>query len=190
MLQIAANIAGGGSTSSTPRVALVPSVLLAVGPVVSIVLIVGLIVLLRSDRRGTDGWLAADFDLPRVPADHRRQGLLPGWTRSAAPGRRCRAGAGLVARGRRGRRAGGRVDPLLGGQHDAADAAGRSSRWEPCSRSRPGPIRIWRPRGMAGVRRSAAGRGDHSRGAARRHHRVGSELSAGGGARCAPPRTE
>jgi len=61
MLQIAANIAGGGSTSSTPRVALVPSVLLAVGPVVSIVLIVGLIVLLRSDRRGTDGWLAAGF---------------------------------------------------------------------------------------------------------------------------------
>jgi hypothetical protein len=36
-------------------------VLLAVGPVVSIVLIVGLIVLLRSDRRGTDGWLAAGF---------------------------------------------------------------------------------------------------------------------------------
>jgi Dolichyl-phosphate-mannose-protein mannosyltransferase len=61
MLQVAANIAAGGSTSSTPRVALVPSVLLAVGPVVSIVLIVGLIVLLRSDRRGTDGWLAAGF---------------------------------------------------------------------------------------------------------------------------------
>ena len=31
------------------------------GSVVSIVLIVGLIVLLRSDRRGTDGWLAAGF---------------------------------------------------------------------------------------------------------------------------------
>ena len=61
MLQVAANIAGGGSTSSTPRLALVPSVLLAVGPVVSIVLIVGLIVLLRSDRRATDGWLAAGF---------------------------------------------------------------------------------------------------------------------------------
>jgi 4-amino-4-deoxy-L-arabinose transferase-like glycosyltransferase len=61
MLQVAANIAGGGSTSSTPRLALVPSVLLAVGPVVSIVLIVGLVVLLRSDRRGTDGWLAAGF---------------------------------------------------------------------------------------------------------------------------------
>jgi 4-amino-4-deoxy-L-arabinose transferase-like glycosyltransferase len=61
MLQVAANIAGGGSTSSTPRLALVPSVLLAVGPVLSIVLIVGLAVLLRSDRRGTDGWLAAGF---------------------------------------------------------------------------------------------------------------------------------
>ncbi len=61
MLQVAANIAAGGSTSSTPRLALVPSVLLAVGPVISIVLIVGLVVLLRSDRRGTDGWLAAGF---------------------------------------------------------------------------------------------------------------------------------
>jgi hypothetical protein len=61
MLQVAANIAGGGSTSSTPRLALVPSVLLAVGPVLSIVLIVGLVVLLRSDRRGTDGWLVAGF---------------------------------------------------------------------------------------------------------------------------------
>jgi Dolichyl-phosphate-mannose-protein mannosyltransferase len=61
ILQVAANIAGGGSTSSTPRLALVPSVLLAVGPVLSIVLIVGLVVLLRSDRRGTDGWLAAGF---------------------------------------------------------------------------------------------------------------------------------
>ena len=61
MLQVAANIAGGGSTSSTSRLALVPSVMLAVGPVVSIVLIVGLVALLRSERRGTDGWLAAGF---------------------------------------------------------------------------------------------------------------------------------
>ena len=61
MLQVAANIAAGGSTSSTPRLALVPSVLLVVGPVLSIVLIVGLVVLWRSDRRGTDGWLAAGF---------------------------------------------------------------------------------------------------------------------------------
>lgn len=61
MLQVAANIASGGSTSSTARAALVPSILLIVGPVVSIALIVGLIVLLRSVRRGTDGWLAAGF---------------------------------------------------------------------------------------------------------------------------------
>jgi hypothetical protein len=61
MLQVAANIAAGGSTSSTSRLALVPSVMLAVGPVLSIVLIVGLVALLRSERRGTDGWLAAGF---------------------------------------------------------------------------------------------------------------------------------
>ena len=59
---VAANIATGGSTSSTPRAALLPSVLLAVGPVVFIVLIVGLIVLLRTrERRSVDGWLAAGF---------------------------------------------------------------------------------------------------------------------------------
>ena len=59
---VAANIASGGSTSSTPRAALLPSVLLDVGPIVSIVLIVGLIVLLRTrERRTVDGWLAAGF---------------------------------------------------------------------------------------------------------------------------------
>ena len=59
---VAANIAAGGSTSSRPRGALLPSVLLAVGPVVFIVLIVGLIVLLRTgERRSVDGWLAAGF---------------------------------------------------------------------------------------------------------------------------------
>jgi hypothetical protein len=61
MLQVAANIAGGGSTSSTSRLALLPTVLLDVGPIVSIVLVVGLVVLLRSPRRGTDGWLAVGF---------------------------------------------------------------------------------------------------------------------------------
>jgi hypothetical protein len=61
MLQVAGNIAAGGSTSSTSRAALVPSVLLDVGPVISIVLIVGLVVLLRSKRRRVDGWLAAGF---------------------------------------------------------------------------------------------------------------------------------
>jgi hypothetical protein len=44
MAFVAANIASGRSTSSTPRAALLPTVLLGVGPVVSIVLIVGLIV--------------------------------------------------------------------------------------------------------------------------------------------------
>jgi hypothetical protein len=59
---VAANIAAGGSTSSTPRAALLPSVLLDVGPVVSIVLIVGLVALLRTrERRSVDGWLAAGF---------------------------------------------------------------------------------------------------------------------------------
>ena len=61
MLQVAANIAGGGSTSSTSRVALLPTVALVVGPLVSIVLVVGLVVLLRRGRRGTDGWVAAGF---------------------------------------------------------------------------------------------------------------------------------
>ncbi len=61
MLEVAGNIAGGGSTSSSSRLALIPSVLLDVGPVVSVVLVVGLIVLLRSDRRGIEGWPAAGF---------------------------------------------------------------------------------------------------------------------------------
>jgi Dolichyl-phosphate-mannose-protein mannosyltransferase len=61
MAYVAVNIASGGSTSSTPRVALVPSVLLAVGPVICIVLIVGLVVLLQKQRRSVDGWLAVGF---------------------------------------------------------------------------------------------------------------------------------
>ena len=46
MAFVAANIASGRSTSSTPRASLLPTVLLGVGPVVGIVLIVGLVVLL------------------------------------------------------------------------------------------------------------------------------------------------
>ena len=62
MAAVATNIASGGSTSSTSRVALLPSVLLGVGPVVSIVLVAGLVVLLRTKgRRSLDGWLAASF---------------------------------------------------------------------------------------------------------------------------------
>ena len=171
MLQIAANIAGGGSTSSTPRVALVPSVLLAVGPVVSIVLIVGLIVLLRSDRRGTDGWLAAGFLIFIAFLLITGGILLPGWTRSGGVGRRCRAGAGLgVPRAAVAAGVGGRVDPHLGGQHDAADAAGGSSRWTRVHDRDRAQSGSGGRGGMAGVRRSGrGGRGEHSRGAARRH---------------------
>ena len=119
MLQIAANIAGGGSTSSTPRVALRAERvagcgsggehrvdrwsdrLVAIGP--------------QGHGRVAGGGI---LDLHRVPADHRRQGLLPGWTRSGGVGRRCRAGAGLgVPRAAVAPGAGGRVDPLLRGQH-------------------------------------------------------------------------
>ena len=59
---VARNIVSGGSTSSTSRVTLLPSVLLDVGPVVSIVLVAGLVVLLRTrKRRSVDGWLAVGF---------------------------------------------------------------------------------------------------------------------------------
>jgi Dolichyl-phosphate-mannose-protein mannosyltransferase len=62
MLRVAANIAGGGSTSSTPRPLLVPITLLDIGPVASIVFVVGLVMLLRTRaRRGVDGWAAAGF---------------------------------------------------------------------------------------------------------------------------------
>jgi hypothetical protein len=130
------------------------------------------------------------LDLHRVPADHRRQGLIPGWTRSGGVGRRGRAGAGLgVPRAAVAAGAGGRVDPLLGGQHDAADAAGGSSRWTRVHDRDRAQSGSGGRDGMAGVRRSGrGGRVEHSRSAARGHHRVGSELSAGGGARCAPAR--
>ena len=39
------------------------SILLDIGPVISIVFVVGLVVLLRRDRRHQDGWLAAGFGL-------------------------------------------------------------------------------------------------------------------------------
>lgn len=61
MLQIAANIAGGGSTSSTSRAVLIPTILLDIGPVISIVFVIGLVALLRRDRRHLDGWVAAGF---------------------------------------------------------------------------------------------------------------------------------
>lgn len=58
MRVIAANIASGGSTSSNSRATLLPIILLDVGPVVSAVLVVGLVRLLRRSLRRTDGWLA------------------------------------------------------------------------------------------------------------------------------------
>ncbi len=63
MLGVAANIAGGGSTSSTSRAMLIPSILLDIGPVISVVFVVGLVVLLGRDRRHRDGWLAAGFGI-------------------------------------------------------------------------------------------------------------------------------
>ncbi|HEY0813160.1 MAG TPA: glycosyltransferase family 39 protein [Pseudonocardia sp.] len=61
MAGVAATISGGGSTSSTPRLLLVPITLLDIGPVVSIVFVVGLVGLLRRARRGVDGWVAVGF---------------------------------------------------------------------------------------------------------------------------------
>lgn len=58
MRVIAANIASGGSTSSNSRATLLPIILLDIGPVVSAVLVVGLVRLLRRSLRRTDGWLA------------------------------------------------------------------------------------------------------------------------------------
>jgi 4-amino-4-deoxy-L-arabinose transferase-like glycosyltransferase len=62
MALVAANIASGGSTSSTSRAALLPTILLGVGPVVGIVFVVGLVALLRTKQRRTvDGWIATGF---------------------------------------------------------------------------------------------------------------------------------
>lgn len=63
MLGVAASIAAGGSTSSTPRALLVPTILLEVGPPVAVVLLVGVVVLLRRPLRSRHGWLAAGFVL-------------------------------------------------------------------------------------------------------------------------------
>ena len=62
MAAIAAGIAGGASTSSTPRAALLPTMLLEIGPIVGVVLIVGVVRALRAPlRRDGLGWLAAGF---------------------------------------------------------------------------------------------------------------------------------
>src|SRR4029453_6402885 len=98
MLQVAANIAAGGSTSWTPPVSLVPGVLFAVGRVVGGV---------SCGENRADCWadrvvaigppgnrcvVSGGFlDLCRVPADHRRQGVLSSRTCSGVVGRRGRA---------------------------------------------------------------------------------------------------
>ncbi|HEY9292928.1 MAG TPA: glycosyltransferase family 39 protein [Microlunatus sp.] len=61
MREIAGNIAGGGSTSSSDRISLIPSILLMTGPIISVVLVVGLVWLLRAGRRREIGWIAAGY---------------------------------------------------------------------------------------------------------------------------------
>ena len=61
MRVIAANIAGGGSASSSDRIALVPNLLLMVGPVISVVMVTGVVWLCRSPRRERLGWVAIGF---------------------------------------------------------------------------------------------------------------------------------
>ncbi|MEO9138187.1 MAG: glycosyltransferase family 39 protein [Jatrophihabitans sp.] len=61
-LTIAADIAKGGSGSSTPRAALIPVTVLEIGPIMVIVLIIGTVALLRVPWRANRyGWLAAAF---------------------------------------------------------------------------------------------------------------------------------
>lgn len=61
-LAIAANIAGGGSASSTSRSSLIPVTALQIGPIMCVVLIVGVVRLLREPfRTARYGWLAAGF---------------------------------------------------------------------------------------------------------------------------------
>lgn len=61
-LTIAADIANGGSGSSTPRASLIPVTALEIGPIMCIVLIIGVARLLRVPwRTNRYGWLAAGF---------------------------------------------------------------------------------------------------------------------------------
>ncbi|MBO0810651.1 MAG: glycosyltransferase family 39 protein, partial [Microlunatus sp.] len=61
MRSIASNIAAGGSTSSTARIAVLPSQLLIIGPIICVVLITGVVWLWRSDRRRRFGWLSLGY---------------------------------------------------------------------------------------------------------------------------------
>jgi Dolichyl-phosphate-mannose-protein mannosyltransferase len=59
---IAADIANGGSGSSTPRAVLIPVTMLEIGPVMCIVLITGVVRLLREPwRHNRFGWLGVGF---------------------------------------------------------------------------------------------------------------------------------
>ncbi len=61
-LTIAADIANGGSGSSTPRASLIPVTVLEIGPIMCIVVITGVVRLLRVPwRTNRYGWLAAGF---------------------------------------------------------------------------------------------------------------------------------
>lgn len=60
-LTVAANIAAGGSGSSTSRAALIPVTALEIGPIVVIVLVIGVVRLLRSAERHRTGWLGIGF---------------------------------------------------------------------------------------------------------------------------------
>ncbi|QDP97523.1 glycosyltransferase family 39 protein [Microlunatus elymi] len=59
--QIADNIAAGGSTSSSSRLGLLPNILLTTGPVICVVMIIGVVWLLRGTRRREVGWLSVGF---------------------------------------------------------------------------------------------------------------------------------
>jgi hypothetical protein len=61
MRAIAANVAAGGSTSSTARAALIPDQLLLIGPIICVVLVVGVVWLLRRQRRRELGWIAVGY---------------------------------------------------------------------------------------------------------------------------------
>jgi hypothetical protein len=63
MLQIADNIAAGGSASSVGRLAVIPLHLLLVGPVISVVLVAGLVVLSRSRELTPYRWLPVAYVL-------------------------------------------------------------------------------------------------------------------------------
>lgn len=61
-LTIARDIANGGSGSSTPRATLIPVTVLEIGPIMCIVLVIGVVRLLRPPwRRNRYGWLAVGF---------------------------------------------------------------------------------------------------------------------------------